>query len=60
MELTNEDSCAVMLWVVWTQRLSVLLLISRVFVVLKQTVVLKLVKQPSDEINFVLIVSQTQ
>jgi hypothetical protein len=54
MELTNEDSCAVMLWVVWTQRLSVLLLINRVFVVLKQRVVLKLAKQPSDEINFVL------
>jgi hypothetical protein len=49
-----------MLWVVWTQRLSVLLLINRVFVVLKQIVVLKLAKQPSDEVNFVLIASQTQ
>jgi hypothetical protein len=59
MELTDEDSCAVMLWVVWTQRLSVLLLINHVFVVLKQIVVLKLAKQPSDEINFVLIATQT-
>jgi len=42
MELTDEDSCAVMLWVIWTQRLSVLLLINHVFVVLKKIVVLKL------------------
>ena len=59
MELTDEDSCAIMLWVVWTQRLSVLLLINHVFVVLKQIVVLKLTKQPSDEMNFVLIATQT-
>ena len=59
MELTDEDSCAVMLRVVWTQRLPVLLLINHVFVVLKQIVFLKLAKQPSDEMNFVLIATQT-
>jgi hypothetical protein len=60
MELTDEDSCAVMLRVVWTQRLSVLLLISHVFVVLKQVVVLQLATQPLDEMYFLLIATQTQ
>jgi hypothetical protein len=46
-----------MLWVVWAQRLSVLLLIVHVFVVLKQIVVLKLAKH---EMNFLLIATQTQ